>query len=368
MEKAFFEKIEVGFSQKNATKQESRHILVTGANGQLGSELVPCLAARYGADRIIASDIMPAKQEHGVAHEILDVMDAPALDALIRRHDVGQIYHLAAALSATGEKKPHLTWSLNMEGLLNVLEAANRHKLEKIFWPSSIGAFGASTPALNTPQQTIMEPETIYGISKLAGEGWCRWYRLNKGLDVRSIRYPGLISYKAPPGGGTTDYAIDIFHAALEQFPKSVKRFSDKNCGENKGLEQISDSEIAHSALAHKTYICPIEADTALPMMYMPDALRATLELMSADIDLATMPSSYNLAAISFTPAQLAAQIRQHIPDFTISYQPDNRQTIAAHWPDSIDDSAARRDWGWREEFDLAAMVADMIAQLKNSK
>jgi len=311
-----------------------KRILVTGANGQLGNELVQALAERYGINNIIASDIRPAQGNSPVAHEILDVMDAVALETLIRRHNIGQIYHLAAALSAVAEKNPHLAWSLNMTGLLNMLEVASHQKIERIFWPSSIGAFGASTPPHNTPQQTIMEPDTVYGISKLAGEGWCRWYRLNKRLDVRSLRYPGLISHAAPPGGGTTDYAIDIFHAAL----------------------------------AGRTYICPLAADTALPMMYMPDALRATLELMAAPLDPDIMPASYNLTAMSFTPAQLVQEIRNHLPDFTIHYQPDYRETIACHWPDSIDDSMARHDWGWQAQFGLKAMVADMLTQLKNSK
>jgi len=311
-----------------------KHILVTGANGQLGGELIEALAAYYGADKVIASDIKAAQQIKGVTHEICDVMDISALEALIQKYKIGQIYHLAAALSATAEQKPLSSWSLNMTGLLNVLEMASYCKLEKIFWPSSIGAFGASTPANNTPQQTIMEPDTVYGISKLAGEGWCRWYQLNRGLDIRSLRYPGLISHKVPPGGGTTDYAIDIFHAAL----------------------------------AGKTYICPLEPDTYLPMMYMPDALRATIELMQADLNHVSSPVSYNLTAMSFTPAQLAQEIRNHIADFQITYQPDYRQAIAAHWPNSIDDSAAQNDWDWQAQFGLKEMVKDMLSQLKNSK
>jgi len=311
-----------------------KNILVTGANGQLGSELAHALAAHYGEACVIASDIRPGRADAPFIHEILDVMDKDGLERLIQKHKIGQIYHLAAALSAVAEQQPHKAWDLNMGSLLNVLEVANQQRVEKIFWPSSIGAFGASTPTQNTPQQTIMEPDTVYGVSKLAGEGWCRWYRLNKGLDVRSLRYPGLISYAAPPGGGTTDYAIDIFHAALQ----------------------------------HQPYICPLEPDSALPMMYMPDALRATLELMQAELDINTIPASYNLGAISFTPAQLAQAIRQHIPDFQITYQPDYRQKIAAHWPDSIDDSAARRDWGWQPQFDLNEMVVDMLTQLKNKE
>jgi len=311
-----------------------KRILVTGAGGQLGCELVQALAAHYGVNRIIASDIRPPDGKSPVCHEILDVMDEEMLEILIKKHEITEIYHLAAALSAVGERRPQLAWALNMNGLLNVLEIASRQGLKKIFWPSSIGAFGSTTPADNTPQQTIMEPDTVYGISKLAGEGWCRWYRLNKGLDVRSLRYPGLISHAVPPGGGTTDYAIDIFHAALRGQP----------------------------------YICPLEADMALPMMYMPDALRATIEVMQADLNPLQIPVSYNLGALSFTPAQLAQEIRQHIPDFHIIYRPDYRQKIAAHWPNSIDDSAARDDWGWQAQFGLSEMVADMLTQLKNSK
>jgi len=308
-----------------------KNILVTGSHGQLGSELVERLTGIYGADHIIASDIKPSLSQNNVTHEILDVMNADALGNLIKKHNIGQIYHLAATLSAVGEQKPLMAWSLNMQGLLNVLEVASQQEIEKIFWPSSIGAFGSTTPANNTPQQTIMEPDTVYGISKLAGEGWCRWYRLNRGLDIRSLRYPGLISHSAPPGGGTTDYAIDIFHAAL----------------------------------AGETYVCPLEPDTALPMMYMPDALRATLKLMEADLSKVKIPASYNLTAMSFTPAQLADEIRAHIPQFQIIYAPDYRQNIAAHWPNSLDDSAARRDWGWRQEFNLSAMVADMLEHFR---
>jgi len=308
----------------------TKNILITGAGGQLGSELAQALAVHYGTDRIITSDIKPMQQQGCIHHEILDVMDGGALDAIIRKYNIGQIYHLAAVLSALGEKNPQWAWSLNMDGLLNVLEVASINNIEKLFWPSSMGAFGASSPSHNTPQQTVMEPDTVYGISKLAGEGWCRWYRVNKGLDVRSIRYPGLISYKAPPGGGTTDYAIDIFHAAL----------------------------------AGETYICPLKEDTALPMMYMPDALRATIELMIAEREKITVQSSYNLTAMSFTPAQLAAEIRRHIPDFSIRYQPDYRQDIADGWPDSIDDSQATCDWAWQAEFGLIEMVADMIKNL----
>jgi len=307
-----------------------KHILVTGANGQLGSELVETLVTHYGSDRVIASDINLLEKNSDVIYEVLDVMNVDDFERLFQKYEIGQIYHLAAALSAVGEKQPLKAWSLNMTGLLNMLEIAARTKIERIFWPSSIGAFGASTPAYNTPQQTITEPDTVYGISKLAGEGWCRWYRLNRQLDVRSLRYPGLISYKTPPGGGTTDYAIDIFHAAIN----------------------------------HQPYICPLEADDALPMMYMPDAVRATLELMQADLSQATIPASYNLAAISFTPAQLAQEIRRHIPDFQITYQPDYRAIIARSWPNSIDDSAARRDWGWQAQFDLSKIVDDMLTQL----
>jgi nucleoside-diphosphate-sugar epimerase len=265
-----------------------------------------------------------------LTHEMLDVTDAAALATVVKRHGIRQIYHLAAALSATGEQHPMWAWDLNMKGLLNVLELARVAKLERVFWPSSIAAFGPSTPALDTPQTCAMDPSTVYGISKLAGERWCAWYHAKHGVDVRSLRYPGLISYKTAPGGGTTDYAVEIFHAALKD----------------------------------GRYRCFLEAGQALPMMYMPDALRATLELMEAPAEKIRQRGSYNLAGISFSPAEIAAAIAERMPGFEISYAPDFRQAIAASWPQRIDDSVARVDWGWRPHYDLRAMVAEMLQQL----
>lgn len=306
-------------------------ILLTGADGQIGSELALALAQRYGKEAVIISDIRESANPGGLQYEQLDVMDAARLAQLLEKYGITQIYHLAATLSAVGEQKPQFAWALNMGGLLNVLEAAVAHGVKRVFWPSSIGAFGPTTPVENTPQSAIMEPQTIYGISKLAGEGWCRWYFLKKGLDVRSVRYPGLISYKAPPGGGTTDYAVDIFH----------------------------------SAVAGKPYQCFLKPQTSLPMMYMPDAIAATIALMEADSDQLTVRGSYNLAAISFTPEQIAAEISRHVPGFQVDYVPDYRQQIADSWPDSIDDSAAQKDWGWQPAYDLAAMTRNMLENLR---
>ncbi|KAF1685096.1 NAD-dependent epimerase [Pseudoxanthomonas broegbernensis] len=305
-------------------------ILITGANGQIGTELADALARRHGADAVITSDLAPRGRGPGRVHEVLDVTDAQALRRIVERHRITRIYQLAAALSATGETKPMWAWNLNMAGLLNVLEVARTHALERVFWPSSIAAFGPSTPQDRTPQRTVMEPGTVYGISKLAGEGWCRWYHANHGVDVRSLRYPGLVSWKTPPGGGTTDYAVEVFHAALRD----------------------------------RHYTCFLEADQALPMMYMPDALRATIELMEAPAEAIAERGSYNLAGISFTPAQIAAAIAERVPGFRIDYAPDFRQAIARTWPRSLDDSQARADWGWAPRYDLDAMVGDMLAHL----
>jgi nucleoside-diphosphate-sugar epimerase len=305
-------------------------ILIIGANGQIGTELAQALALRHGQANIISSDLAPLGRLPELTHEMLDVTDAAALATVVKRHGIRQIYHLAAALSATGEQHPMWAWDLNMKGLLNVLELARVAKLERVFWPSSIAAFGPSTPALDTPQTCAMDPSTVYGISKLAGERWCAWYHAKHGVDVRSLRYPGLISYKTAPGGGTTDYAVEIFHAALKD----------------------------------GRYRCFLEAGQALPMMYMPDALRATLELMEAPAEKIRQRGSYNLAGISFSPAEIAAAIAERMPGFEISYAPDFRQAIAASWPQRIDDSVARVDWGWRPHYDLRAMVAEMLQQL----
>jgi len=306
-------------------------ILIIGANGQIGTELTHALVQRHGREAVVTSDLAPEGRVIGVHHEALDATEASALTAIVERHQVTQIYLLAAVLSARGEQHPKWAWDLNMKGLLNVLELARTHKLERVFWPSSIAAFGPSTPREHTPQKTVMDPTTVYGISKLAGEGWCAWYHRNHGVDVRSLRYPGLISWKTAPGGGTTDYAVEIFHAALK----------------------------------HGRYTSFLGADTALPMMYMPDAIRATLELMEAPADKVRERQSYNLAGISFTPAEIGAAITRRIPDFSIHYAPDFRQAIADSWPRSIDDAAAQRDWGWKGRYDLDAMVLDMLDNLR---
>ena len=305
-------------------------ILIIGANGQIGTELAGELMLRHGKAAVVTSDLAPQGRVPGLAHEALDCTDIGALTGIVERHRITQIYHLAAALSARGEKHPMWAWDLNMKGLLNVLEVARSHKLERIFWPSSIAAFGPGTPQSYTPQHTVMDPRTVYGISKLAGEGWCAWYHQHHGVDVRSLRYPGLISWKTPPGGGTTDYAVEIFHAALKR----------------------------------GSYTCFLREDQALPMMYMPDAIRATLQLMDAPSEKVLERHAYNLAGISFTPLEIAAAIRQRLPAFEMDCEPDFRQAIAASWPRSIDDSAAQRDWGWRARFDLQATVDDMLANL----
>ena len=306
-------------------------ILVIGAGGQLGSELTQALWNRYGKQNIIATDI---KDPGGILtqgnFEILDVLNKKHLSEFIRKNSVTQIYHLAAVLSATGEKNPAFAWHLNMDGLIHVLDAAVEFRIEKIYWPSSIAVFGPNTPKDNTPQDTIMDPTTIYGISKLAGERWCNWYFNKHQVDVRSLRYPGLIGYKSKPGGGTTDYAVDIFFKAVKE----------------------------------KTYECFLKGDTYLPMMYMDDAVKATIDLMEAPAEKVKIRSSYNISAMSFSPEEIAAEIRKRVPGFSISYSPDFRQTIAESWPKSIDDSAARADWGWAHRFDLHKMTDEILNNL----
>ncbi|HRE39277.1 MAG TPA: NAD-dependent epimerase/dehydratase family protein [Chitinophagaceae bacterium] len=307
-------------------------ILVIGASGQIGVELTLALRKIYGNANVIASDLReqnPLLEGTG-PYVSMDVMNKEMLHVQVIRQGITQIYLLAAILSATGEKNPNLAWNLNMQGLLNVLDIAREEKLAKVYWPSSIAVFGPTSPRQNCPQQTIIEPTTVYGISKYAGEFWCNYFFQRFGVDVRSLRYPGLISYKSAPGGGTTDYAVEIFHEALEE----------------------------------KKYECFLSEDTYLPMMYMPDAIRATIELMEAPASKIAVRTSYNVSGMSFSPKEIAAEIKKHIPDFTISYKPDYRQAIANSWPQSIDDTVARNDWGWKEEYNLAAMTGDMLENL----
>ncbi|UII27734.1 NAD-dependent epimerase/dehydratase family protein [Fulvivirga maritima] len=307
-------------------------ILVTGACGQLGSELTLALRELYGNENVIASDVRPAEGDllNGPCI-ILNAMDKSDVENAIDDHQITQIYHLAAILSAKGENDPKFAWDLNMTSLLNILELARDKNLDKIYWPSSIAVFGPDTPKDNTPQNTIMSPTTVYGISKLAGERWCEYFHNKFGVDVRSLRYPGLIGYKVKPGGGTTDYAVDIFYKALE---------------ENK-------------------YESFLEADAYLPMMYINDAIKATINLMQAKSEDVKVRSSYNISAMSFSPEEIAAEIKKSLPDFKISYQPDFRQKIASSWPNSIDDSQARADWNWQHEYDLSKMTLSILKGLK---
>lgn len=309
----------------------TERILIIGANGQIGSELAEALAVKHGAQNVVTADISLSGRVVGHPYYFLDVTDKKLLTRIVKELGITQIYHLAAVLSATGERDPLFAWQLNMAGLLNVLEVARTEKVGRVFWPSSIAAFGPTTPREYSPQDTVMDPNTVYGISKLAGERWCEYYFQKYGVDVRSLRYPGLISYKTPPGGGTTDYAVDIFYQA-----KATGR-----------------------------YECFLGPKSALPMMYMPDALRATIELMEAPAANIRIRSAYNLAGVSFTPEEIAAEVAKHIPGFQISYKPDFRQAIADSWPASIDDSRAQADWGWQLKYDLAAMVKDMLANIR---
>jgi len=307
-------------------------ILVIGASGQIGVELTLALRKIYGNANVIASDL---REENDLLkgtgpYVSLDVMNKEMLHVQVIRQNITQIYLLAAILSATGEKNPNLAWSLNMQSLLNVLDIAKEEKIYKVYWPSSIAVFGPTSPKINCPQQTIIEPSTVYGISKYAGEFWCNYYHQRWGLDVRSIRYPGLISYKSEPGGGTTDYAVEIFHEALEE----------------------------------KKYECFLQEDTYLPMMYMPDAIKATLELMEAPAAQISIRTSYNISGMSFSPKEIGAEIKKHVPEFKIFYKPDYRQQIANSWPQSIDDTVARNDWGWKEDYDLERMTKDMFENL----
>ncbi len=306
-----------------------KKILIIGANGQIGTDLLSELRQKYGNNHVIASDIKEPEisDQHFI---LLDATDKEAVRQALISHQIDEVYLMAAILSANAEKMPGKAWQINMQVLFNVLELAKEGYIKKLFWPSSIAVFGPHTPRINTQQYTVMDPNTVYGISKLAGERWIEYYREHYNVDVRSVRYPGIISWKTMPGGGTTDYAVEIFHEALTK--------------------------------GHYTSF--LDAHTRLPMMYMPDAIRATIQIMEADKDTLSIHNSYNIAGVSFTPEELAESIRKLLPDFHILYQPDFRQAIADSWPESIDDNIARKDWQWQHQYDLEAMVKDMLMNL----
>jgi len=308
----------------------SPRILVTGAAGQIGTELVAALVRRYGSRNVVATDKVVGHNPGIAGLEELDVLDAASVEKAIRENEIDTVYHLAAVLSAVGEQNPDLAWEVNMRGLKNVLDAASRAKVGRLFWPSSIGVFGPDAPKVMAPQETALNPTTMYGVTKVAGELLCEYYSFKHAIDVRSIRFPGLISSEARPGGGTTDYAVEIFYAAIE-----------------KGR-----------------YTCFLRDDAALPMMYMPDALRGAIEIMEVDGNRVKLHIGYNLAAMSFTPRELAAEIAKHVKGFKVDYAPDARQRIADSWPRSVDDSAAREDWGWKPTYDLPEMASDMLTRL----
>lgn len=314
-----------------------RKILVTGAMGQIGSELIPALREKFGKENVIAVGHSKEPSEefkNSGPFEKADAGDKEAIRALIEKYNINTIYHLVGILSATGEKNPDLAWRTNMESLKNILDLAVEYKIDRMFWPSSIAAFGSTTPLLNTPQKTVLEPTTMYGVTKVAGELLCQYYFVKYGLDVRSLRYPGIISWKTPPGGGTTDYAVAIYYDALQ-----------------KG-----------------SYDCFVKEDTVLPMMYMDDAVRATLMLMEADSSRITIRTAYNLTAVSFSAKELADSVKKTIPSFKCTFSPDSRQKIADSWPKTIDDSQAHADWGWKPEFDLDRISEEMIKNLKENK
>ncbi|MBL7912576.1 MAG: NAD-dependent epimerase/dehydratase family protein [Bacteroidia bacterium] len=315
-----------------ATKNEK--VLIIGAGGQIGVELTAELSKIYGHKNVVPSDLKAPLAASENPFEVLDALDGKALFEIVKKHGITHVYHLAAMLSATGEQNPMFAWKLNMESLFHVLDLGKEKHIKQIYWPSSIAVFGPTTPRENTPQYTVMEPSTIYGISKQAGERWCEWYFKKHGVDTRSIRYPGLIGWKSAPGGGTTDYAVHIFHEALK-----------------KGSYESFLSE-----------------HTALPMMHMEDAIRATIEIMHAPSENIKIRGAYNLSGISFSPKDIAAEIKKHIPDFTITYKPDFRQAIADSWPKSINDEEARKDWGWKEHYDLPKLVENMLVNLKSLK
>lgn len=314
----------------------AKKIVIIGACGQIGTELTLALRKKHGNENVVASDIREGSEElmNSGPFEILDATNYKAIEDIVLHYKINEVYLMAAMLSATAEKFPIRGWNLNMDSLFNVLNLAKENKIKKVFWPSSIAVFGPTTPKENTPQTTVMEPSTVYGISKQTGERWCEYYFNKYGVDVRSIRYPGLISYTTPPGGGTTDYAIEIFHEALK----------------------------------NQKYTSFLSETTALPMMYMQDAIKATMDIMETPSEEIKTRSSYNLGGISFTPKELAESIRKYIPSFEISYAPDFRQEIAASWPSSIDDSTAQKDWGWKHEFDLDKMTKTMLEGIKKAQ
>ncbi len=314
--------------------REMKRIIVTGAAGQIGSELTLALRKKFGNDNVLATDIkaqIDQKLRESGPYEHLDVLDRAAIVTAVVKFKADTIFHMSAILSVSGESKPQLAWDVNLNGTFNILEAAREHGLAKVFIPSSIAAFGPETPRVNTPNDTILKPKTMYGLTKVAGELLGDYYVKRYGLDVRGCRYPGIISYETLPGGGTTDYAVAIFFEAAK----------------------------------NKTYKCFLGEDTRLPMMYMPDCLKATIDLMEADFSRLKHHADFNVAAMSFSAGELAAEIKKHIPDFRITYEPDFRQAIADSWPESIDDSAAREEWGWRPDYDLSRMTKDMLSVLQ---
>ena len=310
-----------------------KRLLVTGATGQIGSELTVALRKKYGGDNVVAVGHKRKPSDEIVSSgpfEFVDVGEKESLEKVVNKYGVDTVYHLAAVLSATGEQNPQVAWNLNMGSLYNVLEIAREHGLTRVFWPSSIAVFGPTAPRTDTPQETVMIPGTMYGVTKVAGELLCNYYFVKYGVDVRGVRYPGIVSSETPPGGGTTDYAVEIFYEAVKK----------------------------------KRYTCFVREDTVLPMMYMPDCLKSTIDLMEADPSRVKRHDSYNMAGMSFSAGQLAAEIRKHVPDFKCDYKPDFRQKIADSWPMSIDDSAARKDWGWKPSYNLATMTTDMVQKL----
>ena len=313
---------------------EMQNILVTGAVGQIGSELTMELRQRYGHENVVATGHRTKPSEklrQSGPFEFIDVTRRETVEEVVEKYDIDTIYHLAALLSAIGEEKPHLAWDVNVNGLYNILEVAREHNMTRVFCPSSIAVFGPETPRDNTPQETILRPTTMYGVTKVAGELLCDYYFHRFGVDVRGARFPGIISSETLPGGGTTDYAVEIFYEAIK----------------------------------HKRYTCFLREDTVLPMMYMPDCIKGGIDLMEADLSGLKHHSDFNMAAMSFSPAELVAEIKKHIPEFTCEYQPDFRQAIADSWPRTINDSAAREEWGWGPSYDLAAMTADMLERLR---